>query len=54
MEWHSGGHTNSLIPLYAKGAGSDKLKELADETDPKRGAYIHNTEIAKALFSLMK
>jgi alkaline phosphatase len=54
LEWHSGGHTNSLIPLFAKGAGAKTLRTFADETDPTRGPYIHNTEIAKALFALME
>ncbi|MBN1917290.1 MAG: alkaline phosphatase [Verrucomicrobia bacterium] len=54
VEWHSGGHTNSLIPLFAKGAGAETLQTFADETDPRRGSYIHNTELAKALFALMK
>ena len=54
LEWHSDGHTNNLIPLFAKGAGAETLRTLADETDPKRGPYIHNTEIAKALFALME
>jgi len=53
-EWHSTGHTNSLVPIYAKGAGSDLLKKYADELDPVRGAYIDNTEIAKVMFELWK
>ncbi len=53
-EWHSTGHTNSLIPIYAKGAGCDLFKKYADEFDPVRGAYIDNTEIAKVMFELFK
>ncbi|MBD3184154.1 T9SS type A sorting domain-containing protein [Candidatus Poribacteria bacterium] len=53
MEWHSGSHTNQLIPFYAKGAGADLLLRKADEMDPVRGAYIDNTEIAKTAFELM-
>ena len=52
MEWHSGGHSNSLIPLYAKGAGSKLFKEYADEVDPVRGKYIDNTEIGQVMFRL--
>lgn len=53
MEWHSGSHTNSLVPLYAKGAGADILERFADENDPIRGAYVDNTEIAKTIFEAM-
>jgi alkaline phosphatase len=43
--YNSGSHTNSLIPIFAKGAGSELLSSYADEFDPKRGKYIDNTEI---------
>lgn len=54
MEWHSGGHTNLLIPFFAKGAGSELFHSYADEIDPVRGKYIDNTEIGRVLFSLFK
>jgi alkaline phosphatase len=50
MEWHSGSHTNSLVPFFAKGAGSQIFKQFADEKDPVRGNYLDNTEAAQALF----
>ena len=43
--YNSGSHTNSLIPIFAKGAGSELFSSYADEFDPKRGKYIDNTEI---------
>ncbi len=49
-KWNSGGHTNQLVPFYAKGKGSDLLKLFADETDPVRGPFIQNSEIPQALF----
>ncbi len=52
MEWHSHGHTNSLVPFYAKGSGAEKFKFYADEADPVRGKYIDNTEIGKVMFEL--
>ena len=52
MQWHSGGHTNVLVPFYAKGAGSDQILRYADEWDPVRGYYINNTDFAKAVFTL--
>ncbi len=50
--WHSGGHTNSLVPIFVKGKGSDIFLKYADDNDPIRGAYIDNTEIAKIMFEL--
>jgi len=52
LAWHSGSHTNSLVPFYAKGPGSRRFCRYADETDPVRGRYLDNTEIARALFDL--
>ena len=54
MEWNSSNHSNSLVPLYAKGAGSQKFIEHADEIDIKRGNYITNTEIADVVRELWK
>ena len=45
LQWYSGGHTNSLVPVYAKGAGAELLKLVADQEDSIRGAYLDNTEI---------
>jgi alkaline phosphatase len=50
MQWHSTQHTNSLIPLWAKGDAGPLLKEYADEMDPVRGAYLDNAELAHVLF----
>ena len=50
MEWHSGGHTNSLVPLYARGRAAALLEKYADETDVVRGRYVDNTEIAAVIF----
>ena len=54
MEWHHDYHTNSLVPLYAKGFGSERFAALADETDPVRGLYLDNTEIGLLLIELLK
>jgi len=53
MSWHSGGHTNSLVPLYAKGAGADRLAAAAVGTDRHHGKYVDNTAIAKLVFELL-
>lgn len=43
-------HVNSLVPLFAKGAGSDIfLKWVRKAQDPVHGLYIDNTEIFKTI-----
>ena len=43
--WHTPGHSNSLIPLYAKGVGSAAFEARAVGADPVRGRYIDNTDV---------
>jgi alkaline phosphatase len=50
--WHTKGHTNALLPLFAKGAGSDRLVDTAGRIDPVRGKYLDNTDIGKTLLEL--
>lgn len=51
MEWHGGYHTNSLIPLFAKGKGAERLLRMVHGHDPVHCAYIDNTAVAKAAFA---
>ena len=53
MAWNSIGHTNQLVPFYAKGAGADIFDERADLTDPVRGRYLDNTDISTAIRALI-
>lgn len=53
MAWNSGDHTNQLVPFYAKGAGAEIFKKLADQMDPVRGNYLDNTEIVSAIRALI-
>jgi alkaline phosphatase len=53
MEWHSGSHTNQLIPFFAKGSSARLFNGYADEYDMVRGEYVDNTEIADAVFSVL-
>jgi len=53
IAWHTGGHSNALIPLSAIGCGSDLLVSAATMKDPRRGAYLDNTEVAKTGFALL-
>ncbi len=50
--WRSGGHTNSVIPLFAIGNGSEELAARAVNTDPVRGAYLDIIDIPKTVFAL--
>ncbi|MEE6280759.1 alkaline phosphatase [Georgenia sunbinii] len=47
--WYSGGHTNQVVPVWSKGAGTDALFARANGTDPVRGDYIDNTDLANVL-----
>lgn len=51
MEWHQDYHSNSLIPLFAKGQGADELRTLIRGEDPVRGPYVDNTAVAEAVFA---
>jgi alkaline phosphatase len=54
LQWNIGEHTNSLVPFYAKGAGSRRFEEYAIGSDPVRGAYLDNTDIGRVLFSFLE
>lgn len=53
VSWNSGGHTNALVPVYAKGAGSAALSARADQFDLVRGAYLDNTDIGEVIFDFL-
>jgi alkaline phosphatase len=53
-KWQHNGHSNQLVPLYARGAGADLLETCANQRDAftdgegrtfGRGAYLDQTEI---------
>jgi alkaline phosphatase len=54
LAWNTKGHTNQLVPLYAKGMAADKFTSAATGNDPIRGAYLDNTDIAKIVFGLLE
>lgn len=49
--YNSGGHSNSLVPLMARGAGSERFAALVDGNDPTAAAkwgvgdYVDNTDV---------
>jgi len=46
-------HSNSLIPIFFKGNGSEVFTKYLDETDLVRGKYMQNNEIGLALKELL-
>jgi alkaline phosphatase len=52
MEWHSGAHTNSLVPFFAKGQGAEQFKKTIKGNDSVRGPYIDNTDIAGVILDM--
>jgi alkaline phosphatase len=53
MEWHSGDHTNRLIPLFAKGKAARRFRSYVDGKDPIHGRYLDNTDLAEVIFWAM-
>ncbi|MCF8231839.1 MAG: alkaline phosphatase [Bacteroidales bacterium] len=51
-QWNDYRHTNQLVPLYANGAGAERVTSYADEEDYVRGRFLNNTEIANVMFDL--
>lgn len=51
MEFHSPQHTNQLVPVFAKGAGTEKLRDYIYGKDARVGEYADNTDISKVIRS---
>ena len=49
MRFNSKNHTNSLVPVYATGAGSENLAMFIVGDDPVRGPYVDNTGVAQVV-----
>jgi alkaline phosphatase len=54
LEFHSKSHTNSLVPLFAKGAGAEAFADAVIGIDPQRGQYIDNTTVAKVMMGALR
>ncbi len=52
LAFHSKGHSNSLVPVFAKGAEAQRLTLRAVGKDPKRGAYLDNTDLPKTVLDV--
>jgi len=53
MEFKTSGHTNSLLPFYAKGEGSERFEKYAKHDDPVRGKYLDNADVGEVLLKLL-
>lgn len=53
-QWNTDNHSNSLVPLYAKGAGSELFTLFADEYDPIRGKFSTNSEVGQIVKLLLR
>jgi alkaline phosphatase len=62
VSWHTGNHTNELVPIWAKGAGAEYLAQAADSIDPGLGnyayrdmgsTYLDNTDVFDAMYAAM-
>ncbi|TYO98665.1 alkaline phosphatase [Geothermobacter ehrlichii] len=49
--WRTTRHSNSLVPLLARGIGVTDLKSLADKQDPVHGPYLDNAELGRWLLA---
>ena len=53
LEWHSDGHTNKLIPFFARGIGAEQFREHIIDIDPERGPYLHIKAVGRVGFELL-
>jgi alkaline phosphatase len=51
LQYSSTQHTNSLVPVFAKGDAGRLLRTMVDGTDPVHGAYIDNTDLHALLMA---
>lgn len=47
--WLSDGHTNQLVPVFARGRGARNLERHATREDPFRGRYLDQTDIFRVM-----
>jgi alkaline phosphatase len=53
LEWHSRSHTNSLIPLYARGRAAALFRQYVNQVDPLRGPFVDNVDMACIVLAAM-
>lgn len=53
LQWQADGHTNALVPLFAKGPGAEGFTAyFQPDPDPVHGPYLDNTAIGLHMKSL--
>ncbi len=52
--WHTRGHSNSLVPLYARGVGASQFAIHATGSDPERGPYLDNTSVFAVMNNVLR
>ena len=53
LKFNATDHSNTLVPLYAHGAGADLFATYGEHIDPVYGSYADNTDVFKALRYLL-
>lgn len=51
--WLSNGHSNALVPVYARGVGAPMLASRAGGDDPFYGRYLDQTEIFQVIRAVL-
>jgi alkaline phosphatase len=50
LKYNAKSHSNSLVPVFARGAGSELLAGVVAGKDPVRGVYVDNTGLSQVMF----
>ena len=53
-KFHSGSHTNQLVPLFSKGNGAEKFVDYVKGEDPRWGAIVDNADIPTLIRSVWR
>jgi alkaline phosphatase len=53
IEWHHTSHTNSLVPLLARGFRAKQLNTSANKIDSVFGSYLDNTNLFPAMKAVL-
>ncbi len=54
LRYNSTQHSNSLVPLFARGIGAEDFVNWVEGTDPVRGQYVHLTSIFRVAVQAMR
>ena len=52
--WLSNGHSNALVPVFARGRGAERIAELSVRRDPYRGAYLDQVDLYTIMRSVLE